>query len=163
MSGETEASVSGWTTDTLKEYIDNQLRSMDLRYQQRYDSSLLAQQQADEARQKALDAALLAAEKAVTTALLAAEKAVTKAELAADKRFEAVNEFRGQLNDQAATFMSRTEYNTAHEALEKTVTDLANRFNRTEGHSTGLNAAWALLLGVAALISVAVTIIVATR
>lgn len=34
------------------------------------------------------------------------------------------NEFRQQLGDQAATFLTRTEYNAAHEALEKLVTNL---------------------------------------
>jgi predicted PurR-regulated permease PerM len=36
-------------------------------------------------------------------------EAVVKAELAAEKRLDSVNEFRGQLQDQAATFVTRTE------------------------------------------------------
>lgn len=57
----------------------------------------------------ALQAALIGAEKAVTTALASAEKAVDKAETANEKRFESVNEFRGQLNDQSRLFMIRSE------------------------------------------------------
>jgi hypothetical protein len=34
-----------------------------------------------------------------------------------DKRLDAVNEFRAQLRDQAATFVTRNEYVTAHEAM----------------------------------------------
>jgi vacuolar-type H+-ATPase subunit H len=58
---------------------------------------------------KAIQAALTAADKAVQAALLAAKEAVAKAEMAAEKRFDAVNEFRGQLADQAQTFMPRAE------------------------------------------------------
>lgn len=39
----------------------------------------------------------------------AAQEAVTKAETAAEKRFDSVNEFRGQLTDQARSFMPRLE------------------------------------------------------
>jgi len=70
------------------------------------------------AQQTAMTTALTAAERAVATALLSAEKAVTKAESATEKRFEAVNEFRGQLTDQAATFMRRDEADTRIRALD---------------------------------------------
>jgi len=106
--------------------VDHRFLDSDLRYQQRYD-----------AQQKALEAALLAAEKAVQAALVAAEKAVTKAELAAEKRFEAVNEFRGQLADQANTFLPRTEYDGSHKALSEKLADLASRQDRSEGNKQG--------------------------
>ena len=61
----------------------------DLRYQQRFDAQTLA----------------------IKDALLAAEKAVTKAEVATERRFEGVNEFRQTLSDQAAKFITRTEFN----------------------------------------------------
>lgn len=63
-------------------------------------------------------------EQAVQAALAAAEKAVVKAELAADKRFESVNEFRGQLTDQANTFISRLEYNANQKAIEQKIETL---------------------------------------
>ena len=52
MSGETEKSVSGWTTDTLKEYIEQRFTDQD----------------------KAVQAALLAAKEAVLKAEVATEK-----------------------------------------------------------------------------------------
>jgi vacuolar-type H+-ATPase subunit H len=58
---------------------------------------------------KAVQAALQGADKAVQAALQAAKEAVTKAETAAEKRFDSTNEFRGQLADQANTFMPRAE------------------------------------------------------
>jgi uncharacterized membrane protein YfbV (UPF0208 family) len=96
------------------------LAEMDLRYQQRFD-----------AQGAALTAALLAAKEAVQTALTAAEKAVTKAETANEKRFEAVNEFRATLSDQASTFPSRIELT----ALAQRVTDMGTRLERVEARA----------------------------
>lgn len=87
---------SSWNVKTLHSLMLQMFASADLRYQQRFD-----------AQQGALLAALMAQEKAVSAALVAAEKAVIKAENASEKRFEAVNEFRGQLTDQALTFPSK--------------------------------------------------------
>jgi hypothetical protein len=67
---------------------------------------------------KALDAAFVAAEKATATALASAEKAVGVAAASNEARFQGVNEFRKTLSDQAATFLPRLEYSTAHQALE---------------------------------------------
>jgi hypothetical protein len=107
--------------------FDNQIGNIHVELNRRFlDSSALSQErmdaleQAAELRQQAIDqrfldsdkavqAALQGADKAVQAALDAAKEAVTKAELAAEKRFDAVNEFRGQLTDQAQTFMPRAE------------------------------------------------------
>ena len=112
MSGETESDESGWTTDTLRYYFQQQLNDLRQTHQERYETQTKAVDAAFLAQQTAMQTALTAAERAVATALLSAEKAVTKAELAADKRFEAVNEFRQTLSDQTATFMPRTEAET---------------------------------------------------
>ena len=123
MSGETQNSVSGWTVDTLKEVmyerLEAEVRSSAARFEdfrrmldERYATQTKALDAAFIAQQTAMRTALEAAEKAVQTALVSAEKAVGKAEVAAEKRFESVNEFRGQLTDQAATFLSRNEADT---------------------------------------------------
>lgn len=75
----------------------------------------------DDARKTAVDAALAAAKEAVSAALLAADRAVAKVETANEKRFESVNEFRGQLADQAATFLPRSEANIRFEGLVEKV------------------------------------------
>lgn len=106
MSGETEQQVSGWTVDTLREYLTTRIEEADKRYEQRYIGS-----------QEAITAALVAQEKAVSAALNAADRAVAKAEIAAEKRFEGTNEFRGQLADQAATLMPRAEAESRIKAL----------------------------------------------
>lgn len=146
MSGETEDSVSGWTVDTLHAHVQRQLH--DLR-------SLLDERYATQT--KALDAAFMAAEKAVQTALESAEKAVTKAETAAEKRFESVNEFRGQLADQNASFMTRIEFDAKHEALEKQVDELKKHSDRLHGRSGGQSALYGWII---AAVTVVVSIVV---
>lgn len=166
MSGETEASVSGWTTDTLREHLAQQITAMreqvaDLREvtrQQVTDQRDFTRAAAEDMRRllderyatqtKALDAAFKAAEQAVAVALANAEKATDKAEDAADKRFAAVNEFRQALTDQTATFLPRLEYDTAHAALAERVSSnatqlaalelrLTSRLDRGEGSEAG--------------------------
>jgi len=88
------------------------------------------------------------ADKAISAALASAEKAVTKAETSAERRFEAVNEFRKTLSDQASTFIPRGEYDTAYDALTGRVTAnaervaalelrLTSRLDRGEGSDAG--------------------------
>ena len=149
MSGETEASVSGWTVDTLhshllarmddmrdalRQEIDRErefagVRLDDLRAATRSQSDdrirILDERYATQT--KALDAAFKAAEQAVAVALANAEKATAKAEAASNARFESVNEFRKALTDQTATFIPRAEYDTAHAALTERVTSNADR------------------------------------
>lgn len=106
---------------------------------------------------KALESALLSAKEAVAAALTAAKEAVDKAEAAASKRFEATNEFRGQLSDQANTFMPRLE-------AEQRLGQLRDLIDDVKGtRSEGVKAVWGYLvgaLGVAvALVSILVPIL----
>jgi len=103
---------------TLLEHIKALLAQMELRYQQRFDAQTSA----------------------INAALQAAKEAVTKAEMATERRFASVNEFRQTLSDQAATFISRTEFNA-----------LKERMDREAGHQGGLSDGWKWLVGVAAL------------
>jgi hypothetical protein len=98
--------------------VETALIASDKRYEQRFA-----------AQEKAVEAALSAAEKAVNAALIAAKEAVTKAEVASEKRFDAVNEFRGQLKDQANTLLPRTEF----DATKKLLDSLSSRLDRMEG------------------------------
>ncbi len=90
-------------------------------------------------------------DKAIQAALQAAKEAVAKAEIATEKRFDAVNEFRGQLADQAATLLTRSEYDTNHKALEDKISDLTDRLNRSEGKGSGFSQSWGVFLAIATL------------
>ncbi len=83
----------------LREFLLVLINERDTQYQQRFEAQ----------------------EKAVTAALDAAKEAVAKAETAAEKRFDAVNEFRAQLADQASTFMPRNEYNVQYQSLNEKI------------------------------------------
>ena len=127
MSGETESNVSGWTVDTLREYMLKQHEDLKLLLTERYETQTKAVDKAFRVQETAMQTALTAAERAVSTALLSAEKAVTKAEIAADKRFESVNEFRGQLADQVSSFPTRNEVDTRLTALGEKLDTQTNR------------------------------------
>jgi hypothetical protein len=77
------------------------------------------------AQLRAFEAARVTALDSVQAALEATREAVGKAEAATEKRFDGVNEFRQTLADQNATFLTRTQYDTAHESLSGRV-DLNN-------------------------------------
>jgi hypothetical protein len=80
-----------------------------------------------------IEALLAEKDKAINAALLAAEKAVAKAETANERRFEAVNEFRQTLSDQATTFVTKADLDAANERVR----DLASRLERMEGQALG--------------------------
>jgi hypothetical protein len=152
MSGETENNVSGWTVDTLNFNLQRQLDDMRLFLDERYATQT-----------KALDAAFVAAEKAVSSALASAEKAVTKAETASEKRFEATNEFRAQLSDQASHFATRTEVSVKFTALTEKVeadtsrinqqlAEINKRLDRTQGSSAGKSAMYGWVIAAVGLI-----------
>jgi len=110
VSGETEASVSGWTVDTLREYLIQRITDQDRALSRRMDD----------------------ADKAIQAALVSAEKAVTKAEGASERRFEGVNEFRKALSDQTGTFIPRAEFDAAHKSLTTQVTANSERMAALE-------------------------------
>lgn len=54
--------------------------------------------------------------------------ALDKAERAIEKRFDSVNEFRAQLNDQAHSFMPRTESISRHERTQEQLEKMEQHF-----------------------------------
>src|ERR1700691_2803688 len=78
---------SGWTLDTVLQYLLD-LRAADMRLSdQRFESQI----------------------RAVEAALSSARSATEKADSANEKRFESQNEFRGQIKDTQALYITRTE------------------------------------------------------
>lgn len=189
-SSERDVESGGWTVETVRTHLQRQiddLRSMlqerfemqtkiaDERFsiqtkslEERYDTQTKAVDAAFVSQQTATRTALVAAEQAVTTAMLAAEKAVTKAETAAERRFESLNEFRGQLSDQAATFVSRKEMDALQlrnddkwAELNSRISEARNTMTLVEGKGAGLSAGWAILVGVVSVVAALVAIGVA--
>lgn len=183
MSGETEEKPSGWSVDTLAQFLQRQLDDMRRMLDERYATQTKAVDAAFLAQQTAMQTALTSAERAVQTAMVSAEKAVIKAETAANDRFSSVNEFRAQLTDQAATFVSRVEADARIGALaEKLDTEtsrnsariaevearLTSRLDLTQGSDAGAvalaaqrRAATSQVVAVVSVVLVAVSIAVA--
>lgn len=184
MSGETEQAVSGWTVDTLHSHLIQAVaalsRSMDQQFtmysallDERYQTQQRQVDAAFLAQSTAMATALTAAERAVAASREATEKAIDKAEIATEKRFGSVNEFRGQLADQAATMLTRNEANAVIAGLADKLNVLAIRLNELElritsrlelskgekaGHEATYAAIYALAGFVAVVISIAATV-----
>src|SRR5450755_1456459 len=79
-----------------------------------------------------LDRRFTDSERAVQAALAAAKEAVLKAETASERRFESVNEFRAQLNDQAHAFLTRTESEAKLAAITDRITVNSDRLAALE-------------------------------
>lgn len=102
-----------------------------------------------QADQAGVDAALVAAKEATATALTAAKEAVNKAEDNQRRVNEGQNEFRQQLKDQAATFLTRNEYSLAHQALEDKVEVVAKAIIANEGRKEGSSSTWTTIIAIA--------------
>lgn len=109
---------------------------------------------------KNVEVAFAAAERAVNTAMIAQEKANLKTETAYEKRFESVNEFRGQLADQAAMLMTRAEADAKFASLVEKVEALTGRINVGTGRSAGLSQGWGFLVGAVGVIAAAVGVVI---
>lgn len=86
-----------------------------------------------------------AQEKAVAAALAAAKEAVVKAEAAAEKRFESVNEFRQQLNDNQARLMTKDEAGLRFAPIEQRLGLIENQMLQTSAASAGKAWLWGVL------------------
>jgi pyruvate-formate lyase len=172
-------SHSGWTIETLLEYINARIADMELRQQQRFD-----------AQTKAIDAAIVAQRAAVDAALIAANQATAKSEAANEIRFKSVNEFRQALSDQAGNFITRKEAEAMaernaerisdvttklsafvprdivmaeYDRISTQVQDIADRLTRSEGKGAGINALWVYILGAVAAVGTIVSLYVAYK
>lgn len=121
-----------WTFSTALTLVQQRVDNLEKLLNERYQTQTKATDAAFVAQQTAMKTAFDAADKAVQAALAAAKEAAAKAESAAKDRFAAVNEFRGQLSDQATTFLSRVEYFAQHQALTDKVEALDARINSLE-------------------------------
>jgi len=73
------------------------------------------------------------------------ERAIAKAESASEKRFDSVNEFRGQLKDQAATFAPRAEMEIRFKTVEQRISVLENQRAQDTARTEGVSWVWTLL------------------
>jgi len=109
--------------------------------------------------EKKTETSIKTQEDAVAAALHASEKAMLKAEVSGEKRLDSVNEFRGQLKDQAATFIVRAEYEQAHRNLIDKTSDIFSRMDKLEGSNQGIGISWGVLLSIIGVIAIMIDIL----
>lgn len=114
-SGQTASDPSGWSVDTLKDYIERLIHEHDRRFEQRFI-----------AQEKAVQAALASASMAVDKALSSAEKANDKYEADVERWRQANNEWRAAMLDRETKFVTNDTYNAAHIGLVTKVDDLTH-------------------------------------
>lgn len=124
---------------SLREHLEALIREQDIRNGQRFEAQ----------------------EKAVAAALTAAGQAVQKAEVAAEKRFDAVNEFRAQLSDQAGTFMPRAETEIRFTAMQEKVDLIAHQQALLAGRGGGRDQLLGYAFGLAGAVAAVAAIVVA--
>lgn len=81
------------------------------------------------------------------------QEAIGKAETASEKRFDAVNEFRSTLSDQAATLISRREVEAMLQTISTRVSDLGQQVDRNTGRDSGIGVGWSVLLGICSVLA----------
>jgi predicted nucleotide-binding protein (sugar kinase/HSP70/actin superfamily) len=88
--------------------------------------------------------------------------AINKAEMATEKRFESVNEFRATLTDQQKTFLTSSEYKSAHQNLVDLVSTSGKnlsdnilsqkeRIDKLDNIKQGGQNLWVLIIGIVAI------------
>lgn len=135
-------------TDAVQRSLHERVDEGDAHLRQHIDQQVVQIQQAIEAARRETD-----------IIHNSSEKAIQKAEIAADKRFEGVNKFREQLNDQSKDFMPRELADSQFEEFRKQITDLQRTESSNMGRDAGSDKTTALLIAVSTLVLGAVVVI----
>jgi hypothetical protein len=148
-------SRGGWSLETAIDYLlavisekhahaTTLIAGNDKRYEERFAAS-----------QKALELGLAGQKSEISAALAAADRAVQKAEIATEKRFEAVNEFRGALDNQQRTLIPRSEVDVMVKGLEEKIGSITKildgiQSERREQRSErrGIGSGWGIAVAV---------------
>lgn len=141
----------------LRTAESERINQMFTSHKEYFDSKFIAQKDMSDAILRERDAKLVDKFESLATA-------INKAETATEKRFEGVNEFRATLSDQQKTFLTATEYKSAHQNLvdlvnasAKTTADTIltqkERIDKIENMKTGGQSTWMMIVGIVAFIS----------
>jgi tetrahydromethanopterin S-methyltransferase subunit F len=88
---------------------------------------------------------------------------VLKAEGATNDRFQAVNEFRGSLNDVARVQMPRSEAEQTAKTLTDRIDRIQTQVNDMASRSQGISSVWPLLFGAVGVVGIIFGIVMAVR
>ena len=135
----------------IEHRFTERLSEVQLRDQQRFESSGVALAAASVAAEKAIAAALSAADRSVQSALQAAGASVTKSDQSTEKRFEAVDAIRLTLAEAQTKLMPRIESEARLQSMTEKVNDLATRFENVVGRHAGQASSQTTLITLLAL------------
>ena len=129
-----DAHGANYPVDTILGYIrqvqitvQQQINDLKVLLNERHDTQVKAVEIAFIAQRVSIESALASVIRLNEAIQKSSDKAIEKAEIATERRFASTNEFRAQLTDQAATFITRHEVITMVDALSKTInTDVIN-------------------------------------
>jgi hypothetical protein len=110
------------------------------------------------AAKEAVAAALASQEKATAAAFAAANEAVKTAQQANEKRLDSVNEFRGQLKDQTATLVTRTEVAVQFKAMADKVEEMTRALTEIRARGEGAATLWTASIAVVGLVIGGITV-----
>lgn len=135
--GETAKDPSGWSTDTLKAYVERIVHESDRRYEQRFEAQ----------------------EKAVRAALDAAALAVERAEQNAEKWRANANEWRAAMTDREKKFMAQETADARFLDIDRRLADLSTSRDTAAGGKTNTTQLIAWAFGLAGIAIAAISLI----
>jgi hypothetical protein len=116
-----------------------------------------------EERDRRITERFQAMDEKTSLALTSSKEAVAKAETATEKRFDAVNEFRGQLKDQASTLLPRAEAEAKFRSFDDKLDDLKKSRDEGQGKTTGVGASWGVVAAVIVILLALAEVLVLVR
>lgn len=140
MSGETKRSESGWTVDTLKEYLEQRIATLekaDFALREINDERDRLYKERDESRRTAVDAALTAVKEQTKASFEASEKAIVKAEEAQKSYNASHNDLARKMDEQNKATMPRTETESRFSSLGEKVEELRRTLAQGGGLVSG--------------------------
>ena len=84
----------------------------------------------------------------VDALLLERDRAIVEFKQQTEKRFEAANEIKQAMANQAATFMTRTEAEVRMNRSDQDMRAATDRLNKGEGRGTGLKDGWGYIVAI---------------
>jgi hypothetical protein len=141
MSGETEASVSGWTTDTLRAFndalrlADERLRDADHRFY--------------EERDRRYSEVALEREKALKIKETADLAALSLAREIQDYKDEKANNLREQISGERGVYATKEDLTATTRELVATIKPLAEYVTSQQGRGLGMTQLWSVLIAAA--------------
>lgn len=127
--------------ERLREHISNQIQQVRDQYKQ--------VQAALESADKLELSRLANLERQITLQLAARDTAINKADVNSEKRFESVNEFRAQMNDQQQRFLPREVFESQVFEIGKKLDANTKRLDQLSGQQAGTKATLAMMLSFA--------------